>query len=50
MSEAAGRGLYLGPRQHHRCNKTVYGNAVWQPFVTATHRCNSPYNPAISMA
>jgi len=48
--EVAGCGLYPGPRQHHRCNKTVYGNAVWQSFVTAAHWCNSPYNPAASMA
>jgi len=30
MNEVSGRGLYPGPRRHHRCNKTVYGNAVWQ--------------------
>src|SRR6185312_2560862 len=35
MNEVAGRGLYLGPRQHHRCNKTVYGNAS---LTTVRHR------------
>ena len=30
MNEVSGRGLYPGPRRHHRRNKTVYGNAVWQ--------------------
>jgi len=28
MNEVSGRGLYPGPHQPHRCNKTVYGNAV----------------------
>jgi len=38
MNEVSGRGLYPGPRQQQRRNKTVYdrrkslwdGNAVWQ--------------------
>ena len=29
-NEVSGRGLYLGPHQQHRRNKTVYRNAVWQ--------------------
>jgi len=39
----------IDPHQHHRCNKTVYGNAVWQSSVTATHWCNPQYNPPPSM-
>jgi len=37
MNEVFGRGLYLGPHQQQRCNKTVYGNAVWQRCNTTPH-------------
>jgi hypothetical protein len=32
MNEVSGCGLYPGPHQQHRCNKTDYGNAVWHPL------------------
>jgi len=37
MNEVPGRGLYPGPHQPHRCNKTVYGNAVWQSLQPAQY-------------
>ena len=32
MNEASGCGFYLGPDEQLASNKTVYGNAVWQPL------------------
>src|SRR5690606_29712077 len=32
MREAFGCGVYPGPDQQRRSNKTDYGNAVWQRF------------------
>jgi len=37
MNEVSGRGLYPGPHQPHRCNKTVYGNAVWHTLSAVMH-------------
>jgi hypothetical protein len=32
MNEASGCGFYPGPDEQLASNKTVYGNAVWQPL------------------
>jgi hypothetical protein len=33
MNEASGCGFYPGPGEQLASNKTVYGNAVWQPLI-----------------
>lgn len=43
MNEVSGRGLYPGPRQHHRCNKAVYGNAVWQRSTPHALTCTTQH-------
>ena len=51
MNEASGCGLYPGPGQHQRLNKTDYGNAIWHllhPHRTDERNSTTQANTMIS--